>query len=52
MKKLTLFALLSVVGCWDFASLSNGQILNDAGMPIDLTVCPKTANSQIGRAHV
>ncbi len=45
MKKLTLIALLTVVGCWDFEGLSNGQILNDAGMPIDLTMCPKTPNS-------
>lgn len=45
MKNLSLISLLLVVGCWDFEGLSNGQILNDAGQPIDLTMCPKTPNA-------
>ena len=45
MKKLTLMFLLTAVGCWDFDSLTNGQILSDAGVPLDFTVCPKVPNS-------
>lgn len=48
MKKFTLIALFSVAvsaGCWDFDALSNGQLLSDAGTPLDLTMCPKTPNN-------
>lgn len=48
MKKINLIAVLSVAvsaGCWDFESLSNGQLLTDGGAPADLTMCPKKANN-------
>jgi hypothetical protein len=43
MKKLACLSLI-FVGCWDFESLTSGQVVIDAGPPADL-FCGKTPNT-------